>query len=122
MIFPQFLEAVRADLQKVGARIVESSSIPGAGTLWWITLSRAGCLYRIRLDQTADSVNLERGQGSFVPNAPTTWRLLEARPIPDLAFEMALEGVEGVLRQFGFVPAGGDEGTAAPPSPSRGGA
>lgn len=94
MTFFEFVDAVNERLSSAGARPEGREAHP----ISWISFTRAGCLYRLRLDQPTATINLERGQGSFIVNTPTTWRQVESRPYLEL--ESALPAVDELLLRF----------------------
>ncbi len=100
MTFPEFIDAAAERLKPIQGRLVQRHESDPAGASWWLTMTKAGCVYRIRFDRRAAVITLEREQGSFVPNATSTWRLLDSREPADLSFETALEVVSELLQRF----------------------
>jgi hypothetical protein len=100
MDFAEFLVAVGDRLQAVKARLGQRNDADSNGLVWWFSFSRAACSYRISFNRQTGLLNLEKGQGSFVPNSQPTWKLLESRNQPDPSFEAAIEAVSALLTRF----------------------
>lgn len=104
MIFPEFVEAVAEHLKPTGAKVVQKLEAAPGGAAWWLTFTKAGCLYRLRFDPHAATLTLEREQGSFVANSPSTWRFLDSRNPVDPGYETAMTPVEELLARFAPIP------------------
>lgn len=100
MTFSEFIDAAAERLKPVHGHLVQRQEFDGEGTAWWFTFTRGGMLYRMLYDRRASTLNFERGQGSFVPNSPGTWRSLEKREPQDTTLETALEVVTELLERF----------------------
>jgi hypothetical protein len=100
MTFTEFVNTAAQKLKPLQAQLVERHESESKGAVWWVAFRKAGSLYRVRFDGRAASLTLEREQGSFVPNSPSTWRLLETRQPDDLSFEKALEVLDEMLERF----------------------
>jgi hypothetical protein len=99
MNFDEFIVAATELLKNVRAR-VEHRQEDEEGASWWLTFNRASCLYRLTHDRRLSTLLLEKGQGSFVPNAPPTWRPIDSKPQEDPAFETSLSLFKEMLTRF----------------------
>jgi hypothetical protein len=99
LTFNSFVEAVAELLKGVRARVEQRQEDP-EGASWWLSFNRASCLYRLTNDRRASTLVLEKGQGSFVPNTPPTWRVLDSRPQEDPSFESTLPLLKEMLTRF----------------------
>lgn len=97
--FNEFVDAAAELLKGVRAR-VEQRKEDEEGASWWLIFNRASCLYRITNDRRLATLVLEKAQGSFVPNSLPTWRVLDARPQEDPAFEASLALIKEMLTRF----------------------
>jgi hypothetical protein len=99
MNFNEFVDAAAVLLKTVRAR-VEQRQEDHEGASWWLTFNRASCLYRLTNDRRTSTLVLEKGQGSFVPNALPTWRVIDSKPQEDPAFETSLLLLKEMLTRF----------------------
>jgi hypothetical protein len=100
MNFSECLSAASDHLKTRQCLLLEHRHPEGGSGSWWFSFSRVGALHRIIFEERSITLSLQKGQGSFVHGSPTKWMPLDARVLPDAAFETALEAILSLLQRF----------------------